>query len=130
MWRGQSISSSYWHYENEDKKLDLENAYFRYDLYWSCFYEWMEEAWDRYDFRDSGFVNTDESEINNREDAVAMAGKEMGFSNPNGFAYFDETCGYWLVEVYDDRGEYAVIPKEELQMLLYDITSRSSVIWF
>lgn len=56
------------------------------------------------DYQATGFRNTSEVTISNSEEAVQRAAEELGFSNPHGYAYNDETCGYWMVEIYDNVG--------------------------
>ncbi len=95
-WRGQSTYS-----EEEFPDSDFENATFRYNLYWKMTdYPSVEEN----GLRLSGFNNTDEVVINSREDAIKRAAKELGYDNPVAVTLYDETCGYYMVELANDNG--------------------------
>jgi hypothetical protein len=99
IWRGQSTFAL-----EEWVEADFENATFRYNLYWvpdvrpwNCeFAEWRGER----------FVNTEPAEVKTKDQALALAAKELGFTEPVGVTFYDETCGYWMVEMYDAVGGY------------------------
>jgi len=99
VWRGQSTFAL-----EEWVEADFENATFRYNLYWvpdvrpwNCeFAEWRGER----------FVNTEPAEVKTKDQALALAAKELGFTEPVGVTFYDETCGYWMVEMYDAVGGY------------------------
>lgn len=99
-WRGQSIYS-----EEEFPESDFENATFRYNLYWEMTdYPSVEED----GLMLSGFNNTDEVEINSREDAIKRAAEELGYDNPVAVTLYDETCGYYMAEIANDNGKGVV----------------------
>ena len=83
--------------------LDYENQTFRYHLRWSLSHKLAEDA--SYEYRDSGFLNKSPSRLQSKEDAIQQAAKEMGYDQWIGVAFFDETCGYWMVEICDTNGE-------------------------
>ena len=95
-WRGQST-----YCPEEFPESDFENATFRYDLYWkkSDYPNATENG-----LRLSDFNNIDEAVINSREDAILRAAKELGYDNPVGVTFYDETCGYYMVELANDNG--------------------------
>ena len=95
IWRGQSIYS-----REEFTESDFGNATFRYNLYWTVFPKYGES----FDIQWTGFKNTEVSPINSREDAVALAAKELGYDNPVAVTMYDETCGYYMVEIGNDNG--------------------------
>ena len=124
-WRGQSL---YGHEEFrfEGNKFDFENPTFRYNLYWS-WKDKMKERADFWEYRDSGFNNTDAVSITTKEEAVSRAAKELGFENPVGYVFYDKTCGYWMVELYEDKGitpawnsEYTHMLAEEGMTVIMD----------
>ena len=81
-------------------KTDFENATFRYNLYWTLFPKRGENPNIQWD----GFKNTEVNPPSSREDAVALAAKELGYDNPVAVAMYDETCGYYMVEIGNDNG--------------------------
>lgn len=87
---------------------DDDHHIFRYEHHWNPSYDWRREG--KYNYRESMFNNTEPAEIKDKDDAIARAAKELGFDNPVAIYYYDETCGYWMIELYDDIG--------------YDTTSR------
>ncbi len=97
-WRGQSTYTG----GEEFPDSDFENATFRYDLYWTTIpkYEYGANP----NVQGSGFKNTKESPINSREEAIALAAKELGYDNPVAVTLYDETCGYYMVELANDNG--------------------------
>lgn len=124
-WRGQSL---YGHEEFrfDGNRFDFENPTFRYNLYWSWKDEMKARA-DFWDYRDNGFINTDAVSITTKEEAIVRAAKELGFENPVGFVFYDKTCGYWMVELYDDKGiepawnnEYTLMLAEEAMTVIMD----------
>ncbi len=99
MWRGQSIFAF-----EEFPEADFENATFRYNLYWTLFPKRGENPNIQWD----GFKNTEINPPNSREDAVALAAKELGYDNPVAVTMYDETCGYYMVEIGNDNGNGAM----------------------
>jgi len=96
-WRGQST------YANEEfVETDWENASFRYELYWKPSIN--EEKRKDASYQDSNFRNTAPTDIQNANDAVALAANELQFQTPVGFVFHDEISGYWMVELYDEQG--------------------------
>ena len=95
MWRGQSTYS-----REEYIESDFENATFRYNLYWTIFPKHGENPNIQWD----GFKNTEVNPPNSREDAIALAAKELGYDNPVAVTMYDETCGYYMVEIGNDNG--------------------------
>lgn len=96
-WRGQSTFAF-----EEHKESDFDSPTFRYHLYW------MPEkrpTYEEHGFRNSGFSNTEPTVIQSAEDAIWRAANELGYQNPVAVTFYDETCGYWMVELYDDKGE-------------------------
>ena len=125
-WRGQSLYGQE-EMRFEGNKFDLKNPTFRYDLHWSWRYRIDEEKRELYEYRDSGFNNTDAVSITNNEEAIARAAKELGFENPIGYVFYDKTCGYWMVELYEDKGitpawnnEYTHMLAEEVMTVIMD----------
>ena len=98
-WRGQSTFAF-----EEWVEADFENATFRYNLYWVP----EERPWsfEFTEWRGEGFVNTEPAEVKTKDQALALAAKELGFTEPVGVTFYDETCGYWMVEMYDAVGGY------------------------
>ena len=87
----------------------------------------MKARADFWDYRDKGFINTDAVSITTKEEAIVRAAKELGFENPVGFVFYDKTCGYWMVELYDDKGiepawnnEYTLMLAEEAMTVIMD----------
>lgn len=97
-WRGQSTYTG----GEEFPEADFENATFRYNLYWTTIPK--HEHGTNSNVQVDGFKNTEESPINSREDAVALAAKELGYDNPVAVTFYDETCGYYMVEIANDNG--------------------------
>lgn len=95
-WRGQSTFSF-----EEFTNTNMDNPSFRYHLYW---FPKDRPDKDLHDFKDSGFINNTPVTINSADEAIERAAQELGYSNAIGFAFYDETCGYWMVELYDDEG--------------------------
>ena len=98
-WRGQSTFAF-----EEWVEADFENATFRYNLYWVP----EERPWsfEFTEWRGERFVNTEPAEVKTKDQALALAAKELGFTEPVGVTFYDETCGYWMVEMYDAVGGY------------------------
>jgi len=57
-----------------------------------------------FEYRNSGFKNRSVTPVACADEAIALATNEMAFQNPIGFALYDETCGYWMVELLEDIG--------------------------
>ncbi|MBO5306342.1 MAG: hypothetical protein J6B12_06215 [Clostridia bacterium] len=92
-WRVQSL------YGLENwARADLDNLVFRYSPHWGCSYKPSAE----FDYRDSGFKNIHPTVIETKDQAVARAAEELGYENPVGVVFYDKTCGYWMVELYED----------------------------
>lgn len=98
-WRGQSTYTG----GEEYPKADFENATFRYNLYWTTIPKYEYDTTPNVQL--NGFKNTEESPINSREEAVALAAKELGYGNPVAVTFYDETCGYYMVELANDNGK-------------------------
>lgn len=94
-YRGQSA----WCYE-EFQTYDRDNLTFRYALRWVPD---NRPTVTQHDFKNSGFNNLSPVPVNSKDDAVKRAAEELGYTDPVGVAFYDETCGYWLVELYDDK---------------------------
>ena len=75
-----------------------------------------------YQFRDTDFKNTESRLIANADEAIKRASEEFGYDKYCGFAYYDETCGYWLVEIYEDKGLKKELTNEYLD-IVHDIAT-------
>ena len=71
---------------------------FRYYTRWGCPYKPSTE----HDYIDSGFKNINPTVIETKDQAVSRAAEELGYKNPVGVVFYDETCGYWMVELYEN----------------------------
>ena len=113
-WRGQStyISEEFFY---EIEEFNFEKPTFRYNLRWSL----SERIRDShmYQFRDTDFKNTESRLIANADEAIKRASEEFGYDKYCGFAYYDETCGYWLVEIYEDKGLKKELTNEYLDIV-------------
>ena len=96
-WRGQSTFA-----HEEFAESDFEDCTFRYNLHWIP--EDRPTA-EEHDWRNDGFQNTAPTSIQTKDDAIKRAAKELGYQNPVATTFYDETCGYWMVELFDDNGE-------------------------
>jgi len=88
-------------FRNDWIDYDLDNLIFRYHVYWRPTETLSAEE---NSYKSIGFRNTTPCIIENQEQAIARAAQEMGYENPIGVAFYDKTCGYWMVELYDDKG--------------------------
>ena len=79
---------------------DLDKLIFRYNVHWRPSEKFEERD---INFRSTGFKNTYPMVIDNSEQAIHLAAKEMGYENPIGVVFYDKTCGYWMVELYDQK---------------------------
>ncbi len=85
---------------NTYRFMDPDRHVFRYECHWRSSYYKEAESY----FKNYKFNNVTPVEIKNIDDAIAQAAKELGFKNPVSLYYYDETCGYWMVEMFDDIG--------------------------
>jgi len=97
-WRGQSTFLI----DMPQEFVDYENPTFRYDLYWSLSNKLSSETPD---FKSSDFVNTEPTVVQTKEEAIQRAAKELEYKNPIGVAFYDKTCGFWMVEICDYTDE-------------------------
>ena len=93
MWHAQSL------YGLENwAKVDIDDLVFRYYTRWGCLYKPSVED----NYRDSGFKNIHPTVIETKEQAIARAAQELGYEKPIGVVFYDKTCGYWMVELYEE----------------------------
>lgn len=111
MWKAQSL-----HGLENWAKADLDDLIFRYNTRWGCSYKPSTE----YDYRDSGFKNVHPTVIESKNQAIARAAEEFGYENPVGVVFYDDTCGYWMVELYEDPPANTWIDLDEYSHFLYD----------
>lgn len=116
-WRGKAIYSSYcW---DEPRDFNDDDMTFRYNLFWM-----PNGAYDELrGYKTSGFNNTEPVEIKTKEDAINRAAEEFGFEDPIAVTFYDETCGYWLVEIYENT-TYTPIDKSGYGDYLSDLSFR------
>ena len=95
-YRGQSTFNG----SEEFYDDDFENATFRYNMRWTK----READGGSPNIQLSGFNNADKVSINSRADAIKRAAEELGYDNPVAVAFYDETCGYYMIEVANDNG--------------------------
>jgi len=112
-WRGQSTLAFEEYYNT-----DMSNPTFRYNLYWTPSHR-PNNSYDWLNYRDSGFSNVTPVSIQSSAEAIQQAAKELGYQNPIGVAMYDETCGYWLVEILEDIG-YEGDSSAEIQKPIMD----------
>ena len=117
-WRGKAI---YCYEEFQDFNKDAMT--FRYNLSWLP--EAVHENFDG--FKNSGFKNTEPTEINSTSDAIARAAEELSIEAPVAVTFYDETCGYWLVEIYENT-TYTPVDKSDYADYLFDLSVRG-LIW-
>ena len=115
-WLGQST------YIQGDHFGELElpkQMTFRYDMYWRSDEEKRGKT-------GRGFYDDEAWSIVDAEDAFNCAAKKLGVKAPMGFVFYDETCGYWLVEVMEDVGydvsseEFKTIAFEDVYSIVID----------
>ena len=111
-WRGQSIYAS-----EEFYNTDMSNPTFRYNLHWLPSERMSDKGLDL-EYRKSGFINTTSISITSAEEAIQQAAKELGYQNPIGIALYDETCGYWMVELLDDKNYTGSAPADIQHQIL------------
>ena len=99
---------------------DLDKLIFRYNVHWRPSEKFEERD---INFRSTGFKNTYPIVIDNSEQAIQLAAKEMGYENPIGVVFYDKTCGYWMVELYDQKS-YDNVPLEFDD--IYDYTNAAN----
>ncbi len=91
-WRVQSL------YGLENwAEADLNDLVFRYNAHWGS----PNKPSAEHEYRDSDFKNTQPTSIETKDQAIARAAEELGYKEPVGVVFYDETCGYWMVELYD-----------------------------
>ena len=93
IWLGQSTYSA-----EEFTENDFFAPTFRYNLHWKSQSEPSE-------YRNTNFKNISPIEAMSESMAVELAAHELGFESPRAIAFYDETCGWWMVELYDDLGQ-------------------------
>lgn len=113
VWRGQSTYAP-----EEFVDSDFENASFRYNLYWKQSEYHDEES---YNWRRNGFTNTAAANVLTKEDALSCAAEELGYANPAGTVLYDETCGFWMVELYEDDPAYREMSLDDFCASIHDI---------
>lgn len=96
MWRAQSTYSGDEFIEYTYTESDFENATFRYNLYWKSSYD---RTLENCNLRDWGFKNTEAVSITSKEEAIERAVEEFGYGRYLATAFYDKTCGYWMVEI-------------------------------
>lgn len=135
LWYGQSTQLTVGVYT-----YDYENATFRYNMHWKLTPETLYKAMPeqmaeqakeailslRFDgsVQTEGFRNTDEKRISTREEALSRAAEELGYDDPIGTTFFDETCGYWMVELYDDSTFQELQKEFNVPQALYESVHR------
>ena len=92
-WLGQSTYSA-----EEFVETNFTKPTFRYHLRWNVESQLRE-------YRSTNFKNNTFTEILNEQEAVKRAAEELGFEKPVAVTFYDETCGWWMVELYDDVGQ-------------------------
>jgi len=135
IWYGQSTKNTV-----GVETYDHDNATFRYNMHWKLTPETLYEAMPeqmaeqakeailslRFDgsVQTEGFRNTDEKRISTREEALSRAAEELGYDDPIGTTFFDETCGYWMVELYDDSTFQELQKEFNVPQALYESVHR------
>jgi len=128
-WCGQS------NFEYEEfQAVDLNNLTFRYNLHWPPKEDSIRE---KTNLQTTDFNNMDAMIIENEEQAIKRAALELGYQSPIGLAYFDETCGFWMVEIYEDDGnnwdnrrpEFAIFLYENVKTVIMDNMGRTVEIY-
>ena len=90
---------------------NFEDPSFRYNLYWKQSGQWK---LDGYNWKMTGFKNTSDRAISSKEEAISRAAEELGYESPVGVTFYDETCGYWMVELYENDASYTGLTGNEL----------------
>ena len=112
-WKVQSLQKS----EFPDADVNYDSLIFRYNVHWRSS-ETLTFEEDEY--QNSGFTNTVEIPINTPDQAITQAAKEMEYDNFVGIAFYDKTCRYWMVELYDGELYTAARNSNEYGDFLYD----------
>jgi len=110
-WRGQSTYAP-----EEYVETDFENAVFRYHLRWKQSEDVLRE---RYHLQTDGFAALPQTDIRTGQDAVDRAAQVLHYGDPKGVAMYDETCGFWMVELYENSAQYEDLPLTEFTEALH-----------
>lgn len=117
-WRGKAIYCT-----EEFQDYNKDEMTFRYRLFWLD--ESIYENFIGYKNRD--FNNTEPTEITSHEDAIRRAAEELGIEDPIAVTFYDETCGYRLVEIYENT-TYTPTDKSGYADYLTDLVHRG-LLW-
>lgn len=95
-WRAQST------FCREEFAVDTESTLtFRYNLHWCPQNGFSGDHFVEWDYKNDGFKVSEIKPISDACEALRIASNELDYISPVGLVYFDETCGYWMVEIID-----------------------------